>query len=196
MKKAFDTVVHDILIEKLGHYGVRRVAKDCFVSYLRRRRQFLVIEQEASATQKVFNGVLQGSILGPLLFPIYISGLNTCIQFLHEQKPIKSIVWLSVNKLCLNIQKIKLMIFSPTSFKIYASIKFQLHGKRLIPVQSVKYLAVLLDRHLQWTEQLSNVKIKFNRAIDILSKLRHTSNLNILKITYQSLFCSHFPYAC
>ena len=87
------------------------------------------------------------------------------------------------------------MIFSPTSFKIYASIKFKLHGKRLIPVQSVKYLAVLLDKHLQWTEHLSYVKMKFNRAIDILSKLRHTSNLN-MKITYQSLFCSHFPYAC
>ena len=104
--------------------------------------------------------------------------------------------WLRANKLCLNIQKIELITFRPTSLKIDPSIKFKLQGKRIIPTQSVKYLGVLFDEQLQWTKQLSNVKIKLNRAIGILSKLRHNSKLDILKITYHSVFGSHLLYAC
>ena len=81
LKKAFDTADHDILIDKLDHYGVRGVAKDWFISYLKGRRQFVVIENETSSTQEILTGVPQGSILGPLLFLIYINDLNTCIQF-------------------------------------------------------------------------------------------------------------------
>ena len=104
--------------------------------------------------------------------------------------------WLRANKLSLNIQKTELIIFHWTSLKIDPSIKFKLQGKRLIPAQSLKYLGVLLDEHLQWTKKLSNVKIKLNRAIGILSKLRHNSSLDILNITYHSLFASHLLYAC
>ena len=71
------------------------------------------------------------------------------------------------NKLYLNIQKAKL-IFHPISLKIDPSIKFKLQGKQLIPTESVKYLGVLLYEHLQLTKQLSNVKIKLNRANGIL----------------------------
>ena len=80
------------------------------------------------------------------------------------------------------------LIFRPTSLKIDPSIKFKLQAKRLIPAQSVKYLQILLDEHLQWAKQLSNVKIKLNRAIGILSKLRHNSNSEILKITSFTLW--------
>ena len=81
LKKAFDTVDHDILIEKLDHYGLRGVAKDWFISYLKGSRQFVVIENETSSTQEILTGVPQGSVLGPLLFLICINDLNTCIQF-------------------------------------------------------------------------------------------------------------------
>ena len=70
----------------------------------------------------------------------------------------------------LNIQKAKL-IFHPISLKIDPSIKFKLQGKQLIPTESVKYLGVLLYEHLQLTKQLSNVKIKLNRANGIYGKL-------------------------
>ena len=63
LKKVFDTVEHDILIEKLSHC-VRGVAKDWFISYLKRRRQFVVIENETSSTQEILTGVPQGSVLG------------------------------------------------------------------------------------------------------------------------------------
>ena len=66
-------------------------------------------------------------------------------------------------------------MFCPTSFKIDPLINFKLQGKQLIPAQSVNYLGVLLDEYLIWTKQLSNAKIKLDRAIGILSKLRHNS---------------------
>ena len=174
MKKAFDTVGHDILIAKLDHYGVRRVAKDWFISYLKGGgRQFVVIENEAPTTREILTGVPQASVLGPLLFLIYINDLSTCIQFPKtynfEDDPnimqsnislevlakqmnkdlLNLSCWLRANKLCLNIQKTELIIFHPTSLKIDASIKFKLQGKRVIPLQSVKCLGVHLDERLQ-----------------------------------------------
>ena len=141
-KKAFDTVDHDILIEKLDHYGVRGAAKDCFISYLKGRRQLVAIENETSTNQEILSGVLQGSVLGPLLFPIYINDLNTCIQFsktyhfandtniMQSNKSLKVLAKqmnkeLRANKLCLKVQKTGLMIFCPTSFKTDSSIKFK-----------------------------------------------------------------------
>ena len=57
LKKTFDTVYHSILFEKLDHYGVRRIARDWFISYLKVRRQFIAIENETSKTQEILTGV-------------------------------------------------------------------------------------------------------------------------------------------
>ena len=86
------------------------------------------------------------------------------------------------------------MIFRSRKLKIDNSFKFKLDGKRLVPTKSVKYLGVLLDEHLHWNEQISQVKMKLNRAIGILSKLRYNANLSVLKIIYHSLFGSRLLY--
>ena len=80
---------------------------------------------------------------------------------------------LKANKLSLNISKTKLIIFHRNTASIDHTLKLKLDGKRLSPSQSVKYLGVLLDEHLQWSDQIAHVKIKLNRAIGILSKIRH-----------------------
>ena len=81
LQKAFDTVNHDILIQKLNHYGIRGVANNWFSSYLQNRSQYVSINGFNSKLEHIHCGVPQGSILGPLLFLIYINDLNCAIRY-------------------------------------------------------------------------------------------------------------------
>ena len=88
---------------------------------------------------------------------------NISLEVLAKQMNkdlINLLYWLRANKLCLNVQKTELITYHPTSLKTDPSIKFKPQGKQLIPAQFVKYLGVLLNEHLQWTKQLSHVKVK------------------------------------
>ena len=81
LKKAFDTVDHNILLEKLDYYGIRGVAKDWFCSYLDNRKQYVTLNGSNSSIKTLSTGVPQGSVLGPLLFLIYINDLCKCVKY-------------------------------------------------------------------------------------------------------------------
>ena len=136
ISKAFDTVDHAILLQKLCHHGIRGNALKWFTSYLSNRRQYVTYNGVASAMKGINCGVPQSSILGPLLFLIYINDLcsmckyTTPIFFADDTNlfcsgpDIKTMesninnelteisLWLKVNKLSLNIKKTHYMVFS------------------------------------------------------------------------------------
>ena len=81
LKKAFDTVDHNILPEKRDYYSIRGVVKDCFRSYLDNRKQYVTLNGCNSSIKSILTGVPQGSVLGPLLFLIYIDDLCKCVKY-------------------------------------------------------------------------------------------------------------------
>ena len=148
MQKAFNTVNHTILLKKLEHYGVRGHVLKWFHSYLTNRKQFTRVDNTDSDIREISYGVPQGSVLGPLLFLIYINDLNKTIKFsfirhftddtniLYTNKSLrkinqrinfdlKNIVhWLRANRIALNASKTKVVIFRSPKKKYDPKIKF------------------------------------------------------------------------
>ena len=217
-QKAFDTVDHGILLEKLAHYGVRGRANDWFKSYLSNRLQYVSINGFHSKNELMKYGVPQGSVLGPLLFLIYINDLRNAIYHstVHHfaddtnllytnknlniiqtkiNKDLKSLcTWLRANKISLNASKTELIIFRDPRKKIKHDLKIKINGKKLTPCSSVKYLGIYIDEHLNWNTHLAELRPKLSRAVGMLSKLRYYVSAETLRMVYFGIFSSIFSY--
>ena len=215
-QKAFDTVNHEILLKKLDHYGFRGVVNDWFRSYLTNRKQKVVINGFESDSKSLPHGVPQGSVLGPILFLIYINDLHQCIKYCttyhfaddtnllnisKDYKTLKKQVnydlfnlhkWLIANKISLNEGKTELIYFRKNGPAPILNIK--LHGKTLTPSKSVKYLGVLVDEYLTGEAHCRELVKKLNRGNGMLAKARHYVPFLDLKNIYHAIFSSHLMY--
>ena len=135
LKKAFDTVNHEILLEKLKYYGIKETSYSWFKSYLCERLQYTQIKDSESSLKAVSHGVPQGSVLGPLLFILFINDMHTSVKnskvhhyaddtnLLLTSNSLKKInrqinhdlslitYWLRANKISLNATKTEIIIF-------------------------------------------------------------------------------------
>ena len=173
LKKAFDTVDHKILLKKLYAYGIRGVALKLLESYLSGRFQYVVYDYQQSATLSITCGVPQGSVLGPLLFIIYMNdicnvsrllftilyaddtsvlvngkSLNLIIEIVNSELQLLS-TWLKSNKLSLNTTKSYYVVFHRARMKLpINSIKMNIDNANIMEVHCIKYLGVILDSKL------------------------------------------------
>ena len=219
LQKAFDTVDHNILLSKLNHYGVRGVSNLWFRSYLSNRQQFVSISGYSSESRPVEFGVPQGSVLGPLLFLLYINDLPNAIEnsqtnlfaddtcLLSCDSDLKSLelkvntdlvklsAWLLANKISLNAMKTEVLLFRSRNKSVTYNIQLKIDNHQLKLSSHVKYLGILLDEFLTWNYHFDFLSSKLSKANGILAKLRHFIPLTLLKTLYYALFHSHLSYA-
>ena len=218
--KAFDTVDHAILLTKLRKYGIQGVELQWFSDYLFNKLQYVTYNNHKSRREKIICGIPQGSILGPLLFLLYIndlvnvsrhcfsilfaddtnmfiSGKNLevlCSQLNEDLREIQE--WLNCNKLSLNVLKTHYMIFTPRN-KIIEDIDVQFYGVNIQRVFVTKFLGVQIDSHLTWKHHIEYTCKKLSKCVGILCKARKKLAKSSLINLYYSfaypylIYCNH-----
>ena len=212
--KAFDTVNHQILLQKLYRYGIRGVPLLWFKSYLENRSQYVAVENVKSNPLTIQCGVPQGSILGPLLFLIYVNDMPNCLEkanirtfaddttLFNSSKSLQDLEktineefkhlfsYCSANKLSVNFKETHYMtISSPQKAN---KLKLNIHS--IEEKNYIKYLGIYMDKNLNWAPRIQRIISKTYKNVGILFKLRHFLPLNALKQIYYSLTYPYLHY--
>lgn len=217
LSKAFDTISHSILLRKLDNYGIRGKANDFLKSYLGSRNQFTVYNNASSSLKQISHGVPQGSILGPLLFLIYINDLvliSKNVKFLLfaddttifiqgsnivdmmgtlNSELTKLSNWIRSNRLTINVSKTFYMVSCGVNNNL-ENINVKIDNFVLSKVNHIKFLGVIIDEKLTWKQHLLSVCTKISQITGILYRIRNCLTPECIRLVYLSAAYPHFLY--
>ena len=218
--KAFDSINHNVLLGKLEHMGLSRRALRWFTSYLTDRRQSVWINGETSETHQIALGVPQGSILGPLLFNIYINSLPKAVEksrlimyaddavlFFSASEPLElqdalgrdySLIskWYTDNRLTLNVKKTKLMLAgSKTMLSKFENFEFLPDGGQINRVKSFKYIGVTVDEKWSWKCHIKTLLRKLGHRLSVFNRISHMLDRRTRMAYFNGLVLPHCDYA-
>ena len=219
LRKAFDTVDHTLLIMKLRLYGFSDSTSSLISNYLDGRSYIVQINNSRSEQTSTKFGVPQGSILGPLLFILFINDLcylkiqsklvlfadDTTIycqgdsisstEAILSEDLDKICAWFEYNRLVINLKKTNGMLFSRLSTSLVSSnLDLKIRGNRISFVETFKLLGVTIDRELKFDEHVSNICKKVNQKSAIISKNGSLFSAKFKEILFKSLVLIHFDY--
>ena len=214
--KAFDTVNHDILLSKLKHYGINDTMHKLFSSYLSNRFQYVSYGNTNSTLLPVITGVPQGSVLGPLLFIIFIndlSNISDAAKFIlfaddanmflsHYDRKImykqandilfKIYEYCVSNRIILNLDKCCYIEFG--NYNRNDELHIGILNKKLENVKHCKFLGVHINEHMNWKDHMVYVKSQLSKATGTINTIKDYVPEKILRSLYFSLIQPYLIY--
>ena len=219
LSKAFDTVNHHMLLDKLENLGIRGKALELFRSYLSGRKQYVNIDNCKSKTRSITCGVPQGSVLGPLFFLLFINDLPNCCPsgkvriftddtnvFFHCNS-IKELIelgqtimnqlhsWFTANKLTLNTDKSSFTIFR-TKKKVIHNLPEHIEflDYKIKRTTHVKYLGLTINENLTWDNHINEICTKLKSLFHVFYNIRDYLSIDNVKTIYYTLIYSRIKY--
>ena len=216
--KAFDKVDHEGLILKLEHLGVRDSLLAWIRSFLIGRNQKVLVDGVSSDPKPVLSGVPQGTVLGPLLFLVYINDISDglskgsqinlfaddgllyrTINNIKDSEALQTDLnllqkWEKEWKMEFHPQKCQLLRVSNKQNKILYNYK--IHNIPIIETSSAKYLGVLIDSNLSWKSQYNYVNKKANHVLSLLKRNFHFCSTSVKSKCYTTLIRPIVDYGC
>ena len=219
LTKAFDTVDHDILLHKLDRYGVRGHANEFFKSYLTNRKQYTIVNGVKSDIQEIRCGVPQGSVLGPLLFLIYVNDIHRSVplskvQLFADDTSLslydnnlerliskskdqfsKLYSWCVCNKLTINTGKTNFILFHtknkfvPQDFNNIRGSDFNIKRS-----ESVKYIGLHIDEKLNWGTHIDTICTSLIKYFGIFNHIKHLVSKTLIRQIYFAFVYSRINY--
>jgi len=219
LSKAYDSIDHDILLQKLNLYGIRGVNLSLIKSYLSDRYQKVELNYHgdtfSSAFMKITTGIPQGSIAGPLLFVIYVNDIVDIVtenqkivnyaddtSLLVSGKSLNSVIensetllknineWMLGNHLFINKEKTNFVLFRSARSNLNIPETIAINDNNVTLAKNTKFLGVLIDENITWSSQIELVVGKLNKACYTIRFLSNYVNEQVLKTIYYSNFYS------